>query len=166
MTTPEAPSRKRRGPARPPLPDVAVIDVPCPTCEARGGVPCHSDGRVLKTLHSSRREWRDELIERASGDTGAARWHRVQLRAGKHPAKRGASGTEAAYIRMKRRGEPVDPATLDAARARWRERNAKYREAVSALRFVNPCPVCGADAGQPCVTTTGEPTNRRHGARL
>jgi hypothetical protein len=104
------------------------IAVPCPTCPARHGEPCTSrTGKVTKVVHVERKRWARVLLERASGTTGTARWYRHQFKRGLAPAKPQPCGTEAAFRRHLRNGEPVDEKCRKAAREQWAERTRAKR---------------------------------------
>jgi hypothetical protein len=107
---------------RPPL-TLDPLAVPCPTCPARHGEPCTSStGKVAKVVHIERKRWARVLLERATGTSGTARWYRHQFKRGLAPAKPQPCGTEAAFRRHLRNGEPVDEKCRKAAREQWADR--------------------------------------------
>jgi hypothetical protein len=96
------------------------IDVPCPTCEVEGGVPCVGSAT---SVHAERIAWCDELAVRIEGSDGKARWYRHQFAKGLFPRRPRPHGTEAAWMRHKRNGEQPCAACVEAMRPIWRERS-------------------------------------------
>ena len=99
------------------------LDVPCPTCRAKSMKRCTgNDGP-----HPTRIEWAVELMSRANAPGERGSNYRARIRRGEIPNQPAPCGTEAAYARHVRNGEPIDEACLAATRQAQAERAKQYR---------------------------------------
>jgi hypothetical protein len=113
---------RKKGPPMQPV-HLNPIDVPCPVCRAKRADRCTgNDGP-----HTERADWAADLMSRANTPGEQGNGYRARIRRGEVPNRPMPCGTETAYVRHLRHGEPVDEACLVAARAAQRERAKQYR---------------------------------------
>jgi hypothetical protein len=120
-------------------PALTPLEVPCPLCRAAVGVRCHrKDGsKIMRGTHDERVQWRDELLVRATGNEGNARWFRYRLRHGLVPTKPGSHGDEAGYVRHVRSGEEPCAECIEGVRILWAKRKRDARAAAKAAKAAN-----------------------------
>jgi hypothetical protein len=113
---------RKKGPPMQPV-HLDPIDVPCPLCRVKPGQRC----KAVSNPHEDRVEWASELMSRANQPGEQGNGYRSRIKRGEIPNRPTPCGTETAYVRHIRNGEPVDEACLIAARSAQAERARQYR---------------------------------------